>query len=100
MQTENRFFDDMARMAGGALNALTGLKTEMEAHFRQQMESFMGGMNLVSREEFEAVQALAAKAREEQEALAARLAALEEELAALKAKPAAKGKTKADQVTE
>lgn len=100
MQTDNRFFDDMARMAGGALNALTGLKTEMEAMFRQQMEQFLGNMNLVSREEFEAVQAMAAKAREEQEAQAARLAALESELAALKAKPAAKSKTKAEAVTE
>lgn len=84
MQTDNRFFDDMTRMAGGALNALTGLKTEMEAMFRQQMEQFMGGLNMVSREEFEAVQALAAKARDEQESLAARLAAVEAELAALK----------------
>ncbi|HVI53277.1 MAG TPA: accessory factor UbiK family protein [Candidatus Sulfotelmatobacter sp.] len=86
MQTDNRFFDDMTRMAGGALNALTGLKTEMEAMFRQQMEQFLGNMNLVSREEFETVQALAAKARDEQEALAARLAAVEAELATLKGK--------------
>ncbi|OIR07971.1 membrane fusogenic activity [mine drainage metagenome] len=80
MQTDNRFFDDMARMAGGALNALTGFKTEMESMIRQQMEHFLSGMNLVSRDEFEAVRAMAAKAREEQEALAARLAALEEQL--------------------
>ena len=100
MQTDNRFFDDMAKMAGGALNALTGLKTEMEAMFRQQMEQFMGNLNLVSREEFEAVQALAAKARDEQEALATRLAAVEAELAAAKAKPASKTKAKAEPVTE
>ena len=100
MQTDNRFFDDMAKMAGGALNALTGLKTEMEAVFRQQIEQFMGNLNLVSREEFEAVQALAAKARDEQEALAARLAAVEAELAAAKAKPAAKAKAKSEPVTE
>jgi len=77
MQTDNRFFDDMARMAGGALNALTGLKTEMEAMVRQQMEHFLGNMNLVRRDEFEAVQAMAAKAREEQDSLSARLADLE-----------------------
>ena len=82
MQTENRFFDDVARMAGGALNALTGLKTEVEAMVRQQFEQFLGGMNLVSREEFEAVQAMAARARDEQETLAARVAALEAALAA------------------
>ncbi len=77
MQTDNRIFDDFARMAGGALNALTGLKTEIESLIRQQFESFLGGMNLVTREEFEAVQALAARARDEQEALAKRVAALE-----------------------
>lgn len=80
MQTENRFFDDFARMAGGALNALTGLKTEIESMVRQQFEQFLGAMNLVTREEFEAVQALAAKARDEQEALVARVAALEARL--------------------
>ena len=87
MQTDNRIFDDFARLAGGALNALTGLKTEMEALVRQQFESFLGGMNLVTREEFEAVQALAAKARDEQEALAQRLARLEAKLGG--AQPAA-----------
>ena len=85
MQTDNRFFDDVARMAGGALNALTGVKTEIEALVRQQFEHLAGSMNLVSREEFEAVQALAAKARDEQESLTVRLAALEAEVAQIKA---------------
>jgi hypothetical protein len=80
MQTENRFFDDFARLAGGALNAVTGLKTEVEALVRQQFEHFLDGMNLVTREEFDAVQAMAAKARDEQESLAARVAALEAQL--------------------
>lgn len=80
MQTDNRLFDDFARMAGGALNALTGLKTEVESLVRQQMEHFLSGMNLVTRDEFEAVQAMAAKARDEQEKLAERLAALEARL--------------------
>ncbi len=84
MQTDNRLFDDFARMAGGALNALTGIKTEIEALIRQQLEHFFGNMNMVSREEFEVVQALAANARNEQEALAARLTALEAELTVLK----------------
>ena len=88
MQTDNRLFDDFARMAGGALNALTGLKTEVESLVRQQMEHFLSSMNLVTREEFEAVQALAAKARDEQETLAARLVVLEARLAALES-PAA-----------
>ena len=84
MQTENRLFDDFAKIAGGALNALTGLKTEVEAQIRQQMEHFLGTMNLVTRDEFEAVQAMAAKARDEQEALNLRLARVEAQLAASK----------------
>jgi BMFP domain-containing protein YqiC len=86
MQTDNKLFDDFARMAGGALNALTGVKTEIEAMVRQQFEHFLGNMNLVTREEFEAVQALAAKARDEQESQALRLAAVEAQLAALAGK--------------
>jgi hypothetical protein len=84
MQTDNRFIDDLAKMAGGALNALTGMKTEIEGLVRQQIEHFTANMHLVTREEFEVVQALAAKARDEQEALIARLAVLEAEIAALK----------------
>ena len=77
MQSENRFFDDFARMASGAFGALGALKTELEGQMRQHMESMLARMKLVTREEFEAVQAMAAKARDEQEALAARVAALE-----------------------
>lgn len=86
MQTQNRFFDDLARVAGGALGTLAGIRNEFEALVRQQFERLLGDMNLVTREEFEAVQAMAAKARAEQEAMAARLAALEAQLAR---KPAA-----------
>jgi BMFP domain-containing protein YqiC len=80
MQSQNRLFDDMAKMAGGALNMLTGLKNEIETMVRNQMESWLGGMNLVSREEFEVVRQMAAKARDEQEALLARIAKLEAKL--------------------
>lgn len=80
MQTENRFFDDLARVAGGALSTMTGLKAEMEAMFRQQLERMMGDMNMVSRDEFDAVREMAAKARAEQEALAVRVAELEARL--------------------
>lgn len=82
MQSQNRLFDDLARVAGGALGTLAGVRNEIEALMRQQFERLMGDMNLVSRDEFEAVQAMAAKARTEQEQLAVRLAALEEQLAA------------------
>jgi BMFP domain-containing protein YqiC len=99
MQTDNRLLDDLAKMAGGALNALTGLKTEIEGLVRQQLEHFVANLRLVTREEFEVVQALAAKARDEQEDLTVRLKSLEAELSALKsagstptAKPARKPK--------
>jgi BMFP domain-containing protein YqiC len=80
MQTQNPFFDDLARVAGGAMGALSGLKAEFESLVRQQMERLLSTLDLVPREEFEAVRALAAKAREEQEALAVRVAALEARL--------------------
>jgi len=74
-------FDDAARVAGGALGTLAGLKREVEAMARQQFERLLAGLDLVTRDEFEAVKAMAAKAREEQDALAARLEALERERA-------------------
>lgn len=81
MQTDNRLFDDLARLAGGAMGAAAGLRAEFEGLMRQQLDRWLAGMDLVRREEFDAVQAMAAKARAEQEALAARVAALEAALA-------------------
>jgi BMFP domain-containing protein YqiC len=80
MQTENRLLDDLARVATGALGALTGVRDELESRLRDQFERILARMNLVRREEFDAVQAMAAKARTEQEALAARVAELEARL--------------------
>jgi len=77
MQTQKPFFDDLARLAGGAVNALSGIKAEVETLVKQQFERLTASMDLVSREEFEAVKAMAAKAREQQEILSERLAALE-----------------------
>ena len=82
MQSQNRFFDDLARVASGAVGALTGVKSEVEARLREQLEKILAGMDLVSREEFDALKAIAVKAREEQEDLAKRLADLESRLAA------------------
>jgi BMFP domain-containing protein YqiC len=82
MQTENRLLDDLARVATGALGALTGVREEIETRMREQFERILDRMNLVRREEFEAVQAMAAKARAAQEALEQRVAQLEERLAA------------------
>ena len=81
MQSQNRFFDDIARVASGAVGAISGVRGEIEARLRDQFERVLAGMDLVSREEFEAVKAMAAKAREEQESLQARLEALEARVA-------------------
>ena len=88
MQSQNRFFDDMARVAGGAMGALSGVRSEIEARLRDQLERILTGMDLVSREEFEAVKAMAAKARDEQEVLLTRIAELESRLAAESGAPA------------
>ena len=80
MQSQNRFFDDLARVAAGAAGAISGVRGEIESRLRDQLERVLAGMDLVSREEFEATKAMAAKAREEQELLRAEIAALEARL--------------------
>jgi BMFP domain-containing protein YqiC len=92
MQTQNRLLDDLARVASGALGVAAGMRGEIEARLREQFEKILSQMDLVTRDEFEAVKAMAAKAREEQEILAERLAALEVQLSA---KPAKAAKPKA-----
>ncbi|HXQ49563.1 MAG TPA: accessory factor UbiK family protein [Stellaceae bacterium] len=82
MTTENRLFDDLARVASGALGTLAGMRAELETRIHEQVERVLDRMNLVRREEFDAVQAMAAKARLAQEQLEARLEALEARLAA------------------
>lgn len=77
MQSENKIFDDLSRIANGAIGAVAGMGREMETLVRQRVEKYIGGLDMVSRDEFEAVKAMAEKARIENEALAARLAALE-----------------------
>src|SRR5262245_48999524 len=67
MQTENRLLDDLARMANGALNTLSGLRDEIESRVRERVERMLADMDMVPREEFEAVKAMAQKARAEQE---------------------------------
>ena len=81
MQSQNRIFDDIARVAGGALGALTSLKDEIEALVRDRMERFMSEGNFVRRDEFDVVRAMAAEARTEQERLVKRVAELERLLA-------------------
>ena len=77
MQMNSRLLDDFARMASGAMGAAAGVREEFETLMRGQLERIFSRMDLVTREEFEAVKEMAAKARTEQEALAERLAALE-----------------------
>jgi hypothetical protein len=82
MQTNSRLFDDLARLATGALGTAQGVKSEWENLFHQRLERFISEMDLVPREEFDAVKAMAVLAREENELLKERLAALEEKVAA------------------
>ena len=90
MQSENRLFDDLARVASGALGTLTGMRDEIESRMRDQFERILTRMNLVRREEFEAAQAMIATARAAQEALEAKVAALEARLNELAAPARAK----------
>lgn len=83
-QTNNRIFDELAKLMTDAAGAAQGMRREIETLFKTQGERMLREMDVVSREEFETTKAMAVKAREENEALAARLAALEAELAALK----------------
>jgi BMFP domain-containing protein YqiC len=80
MQTNNRLFDDIARAANGALGALGGLKAELDQQVRAVVERVLRNQDLVTREEFEAVKEMAARAREENEVLRDRLAQLEARL--------------------
>lgn len=84
MQTQNRIFDDIAKVAGGALSALGSLKQEIEGLIRDRLERYMAEANVVPREEFEAVKEMAATARAAQEKLEERVANLEKALHAAK----------------
>lgn len=87
MQTDNKLLDDLARIAAGAVGTVFGMKDEVEAQMRQRFERVLSRMDVVTREEFEAVREMAAKARGEQEALAARIEVLERRLAEAAAGP-------------
>lgn len=94
MQSEKRIFDDLAKVLNGVAGTVAGMGREAEASMRERAREWAGGLDLVSREEFDAVKALAANARSEAEALGKRVAALEALLGA-KAAPAAKSTPKA-----
>lgn len=73
----NRLLDELAKLMTDAAGAAQGVRREMETAMRSQLERLLNSMDLVKREEFEAVRDMAIKAREENDALAARLDALE-----------------------
>lgn len=84
----SRIFDDVTRLAGDAATALNGIKSEVETAVKSRIERALADLDVVPREEFETIRAMAILAREEQEKLAARVAVLEARLAEA-AEPAA-----------
>ena len=77
MQSQNRLFDDFVKMMNGAAGTIAGMTREAEASVRERAREWIGGLDMVSRDEFEAVKAIAVAAREESQALRARIEALE-----------------------
>lgn len=87
MQSENRFFDDLGKFMNGLAGTMAGMGREAEAATREKAREWIGGLDFVSRDEFEAVKAMAAAARDEAEALKARLDAIERQGRPAAAKP-------------
>ncbi len=89
MQAPNKFFDEMSKLMSNAMGVAHGAKTEAETAMKSWMDRWLADRDFVTREEFDAVRAMAQKAREENDTLKARLDALEQNAAPAK-KPAAK----------
>ena len=79
-QTSNRLLDEFAKLMTDAAGVAQGVRREVETAFRSQAERFLGELDVVQREEFEAVREMAARARDENEALKLRIASLEARL--------------------
>lgn len=77
MQSQNRFFDDLSKVLNGLAGTVAGVGREAEAGARERAKEWFGGMDFVSREEFDAVKEMAATARAEADALKKRIDALE-----------------------
>ena len=90
MQSQNRIFDDLVKMMNGVAGTMAGVGREAESSMRDKMREWVGGMDFVSRDEFEAVKAMAIAAREENDLLKSRIEALEATAkgATIKPKPA------------
>lgn len=87
MQANSKLIDDFARVTTGMLGVAAGVRSEAEAAVKARLQGLLADMDLVTREEFEVVRAMAAKARDEQETLAAQLAEIRQRLEKLE-KPA------------
>ena len=94
MQSQNRLFDDFVKVMNGAAGTIAGMTREAQAAMQERMREWIGGLDLVSRDEFEAAKAIAVAAREESEALKVRVQALEAAVAGASARPSAKGRRK------
>ena len=92
MQSDKRIFDDLSKFLNGVAGTVAGMGREAEAGFRERTREWVAGMDLVSREEFDAVKQMAATARAEAEELKARVAALEAASGKAKAAPKAAAK--------
>ena len=84
MQSENPLFADIAKLLNSAAGTMAGMGREAREAGRERLKEAMGGLDFVSRDEFDAVKDMAAKAREENETLKARVDALEKALKAKK----------------
>ena len=92
MQSQNRMFDDFVKIMNGAAGTFAGMGREAEGSLREKMREWVGGLDMVGRDEFDAVKAMAVAARDENELLRGRIAALEAAMAAKsKAAKTAKG---------
>jgi BMFP domain-containing protein YqiC len=92
MQSQNKMFDDFVKMMNGAAGTFAGMTREAEGAFRERVRDWIGGLDMVGRDEFEAVKAIAVAAREEAQALRARIDALETVKAASTAGAAPRGR--------
>ncbi len=77
MQSQNRIFDDLVKMMNGAAGTFAGMGREAEGSLREKMREWVGGMDMIGRDEFDAVKAMAVAARDENEVLRKRVSALE-----------------------
>ena len=77
MQTDNRLFDDFAKFVNGAAGTFAGATREAEASFKEKLKEWLGGLDFVDRDEFEAVKAMAAAACDDADAMRVRIEALE-----------------------